>query len=46
MKPELKREIQKHYKIASLANLCRKHITYKTQIEVQGTFISDVINFI
>ena len=44
MKPELKREIQKHYKIASLANLCRKHITYKTQIEVHGTFISDVIN--
>jgi hypothetical protein len=44
MKPELIHEIQKQrYKIASLANLCRKHITYKTQIEVQGTFISDVI---
>jgi hypothetical protein len=46
MEPELTREIKRYkkMKIPSLANLCRKSISYKTRIDYQGTFISDVIN--
>ena len=48
MKPELTREIQRyneiHGKIPTLANLCRRKIPYKTRVELQGTYMSDVIN--
>jgi hypothetical protein len=46
MEPELTREIKRHkkMKIPSLANLCRKRVSYDTQVEYQGTFISDLIN--
>jgi hypothetical protein len=42
---ELTREIKGHKKmgIPSLASLCRKRIPYDTQIECQGTYISDMI---
>jgi hypothetical protein len=45
MKPDLTREIKEHKKIeiASLASLCRKSIPYDTQVECQGTYISDII---
>ena len=45
MEPELTREIKEHkkMKIPSLLNLCRKSISYKTRIDFQGTYISDVI---
>ena len=44
MKPELTREIQRYRKITTLANLCRIKIPYKTRVELQGTYMSDVIN--
>ena len=49
MEPELSREIQRYneirsYNVPSLANLCRMQISYKTRIEMQGTYIDDVIN--
>jgi hypothetical protein len=42
---ELTREIKRHkkMKIPSLANLCRKRISYDARVEYQGTYISDVI---
>ena len=40
---ELTQEIQTHYKIPSLVNLCRKHISSTTRIEYQGTFIGDIM---
>jgi hypothetical protein len=43
MKPELTKEICR-YKIPTLANLCRNQISYKTRVDAQGTYISDVIN--
>ena len=45
MKPDLIREIKEHKKIeiASLANLCRKHIPYDTQVEYQGTYMNELI---
>ncbi len=45
MEPELTREIKEHKKIEipSLASLCRKSIPYNTQVECQGTYISDII---
>lgn len=43
MEPELSREIQGYNKQTTLANLCRSQISYKTRIEMQGTYISDVI---
>ena len=45
MEPELIREIHQYKKmeIQSLANLCRKRISYDTQVEYQGTHISDII---
>jgi hypothetical protein len=33
----------KQMEIPSLANLCRKHIPYDTQVECQGTYISELI---
>jgi hypothetical protein len=45
MKPELAHQIRQR-KIPTLANLCRSHIPYKTRIEIQGTYIDDVINVI
>ena len=42
MKLELKQEIQRYYKIPTLANLCRKKIDTKTLIEIQGTFIASI----
>ena len=44
MEPELTKEIRKYRKITTLANLCRNQIPFKTRIETQGTYISDVIN--
>jgi hypothetical protein len=44
MKPELTREIKGYNKIPTLANMCRSKIPYKTHIEIQGTYIIDVIN--
>jgi hypothetical protein len=43
---ELTCEIKRHKKmeIPSLANLCRKLISYETRVEYQGTFINDLIN--
>jgi hypothetical protein len=46
IKPELSREIQQNNEIPTLANLCRSKIPYKTRIELQGTYINDVINYI
>ena len=45
MEPELTSEIKGHtnMKIPSLANLCRTHIPYDTQVEYQGTYINDLI---
>jgi len=43
MKPELTREIC-YRKIPTLANMSRNQIPYKTRVEYQGTYISDVIN--
>jgi hypothetical protein len=45
MEPELSREIKIHKKmeIPSLANLCRKRISYDTQVECQGTYINVLI---
>jgi hypothetical protein len=42
---ELTCEIKRYKKmeIQSLANLCRKRISYDTQVEYQGTFINDII---
>lgn len=49
MKPELRREIQRYNeiqcnKIPTLANLCRSKIPYKTRVELQGTYMSDVVS--
>lgn len=49
MKPELTREIQLYNeihgnKIPTLANLCRSKIPYKTRIELQGTYVNDVVS--
>jgi hypothetical protein len=44
MKPELTREIQRYRKITTLANLCRIKIPYKTRVELQGTYMSDVVS--
>jgi hypothetical protein len=42
MEPELTKEIC-YRKIPTLANLCRKQIPFKTRVDAQGTYISDVI---
>jgi hypothetical protein len=44
MNPELTQEIRRYNKCPTLANMCRNLIPYKTRIETQGTYISDVIN--
>jgi len=43
MKPSLKDQIRQP-KIPTLANMCRVRIPYETRIELQGTYIDDVIN--
>ena len=45
MKPDLAHQIHKR-KIPTLANLCRKSIPYKTRIEIQGTYINDVVGIV
>ena len=45
IKPELAHQIHKR-KIPTLANLCRKSIPYKTRIEIQGTYINDVVGIV
>ena len=43
MKTSLKHQICQP-KIPTLANMCRSQIPYETRIELQGTYIDDVIN--
>ena len=43
MKPELAHQIHR-YKIPTLANLCRKSISYEMRIDAQGTYLDDIIN--
>jgi len=42
MNPSLKTQIRQP-KIPSLAKMCRNHISYQTRIDMQGTYIDDVI---
>ena len=37
-------EWHKKMEIPTLANLCRKRISYETRVECQGTYMSDVID--
>lgn len=43
MKPELAHQICQR-KTPTLANLCRKSISYEMRIDAQGTYLDDIIN--